>query len=47
MYFLDQRFVVEHFFEKWAGQEDEITVNDRLRVIELLADEENRDRTIV
>ena len=47
MYFMDQRFAVEHFFRKWAGQEDEVTVNDRLRVIELLAAEENRDRTVV
>jgi len=47
MYFMDQWFAVEHFFRKWAGREDDVAVNDRLRVIELLADEENRNRMVV
>ena len=47
MYFLDQREVVHHFFRKWAGQEDLVTVNDKLCVVGLVTLECNRDRTVV
>ena len=47
MYFLDQREVVQHFYNKWAGQEDLVTLNDKLRVAEILMMQCNRDRTIV
>mmetsp|Transcript_6874 Transcript_6874/g.14827 ORF Transcript_6874/g.14827 Transcript_6874/m.14827 type:complete len:118 (+) Transcript_6874:250-603(+) len=47
MYFLDQEEVVRHFFQKWAGQEDKIMVNDRLYIVELMAMECNQDRTTI
>ena len=47
MYFLDQREMVQHFYNKWAGQEDLVTMNDKLRVAEILMMQCNRDRTTV
>ena len=47
MYFIDQKEVVQYFYNKWSGQEDLTTTNDKLRVVGLLVLECNRERTTV
>ena len=47
VYFLDQKEVVHHSFQKWAGQDDKIIVNDHLHIVELMVMECSWDRTTI